>query len=271
MKVLATGASGATAGLVVPALVARGIQVRALVHDPAKADVPRAQGADEVVVGDLSQRSSVDEVVRGVDGVFLITPAFHPKATQMGLDVVDAAARAGVSKIVYSGVYHPSLPLVNHAGTRPIEQALYRADLSFTVLQPAMFMQGLAGAWQEALNSGTVTMPWSQHSAMTYVDYRDVAEVVAIAFAGDALDNGTFELAAQGGVDRVRLAALIGKIAGRSVTAADPTDGQPSGMSEGLIAMFHDYDRYGFHGGTTWCCAASCSASRAPWPPTSPS
>ncbi len=32
---------------------------------------------------------------------------------------------------------------------------------------------------------------------MTFVDYRDVAEVAAIAFSSDDLVNGTFELASR--------------------------------------------------------------------------
>jgi uncharacterized protein YbjT (DUF2867 family) len=50
--VLAVGATGQFAGLVVPALAAKGVQVRALVHDPAKADRVRELGADEAVAGD---------------------------------------------------------------------------------------------------------------------------------------------------------------------------------------------------------------------------
>lgn len=36
MRILATGATGRFAGLVVSALVNRGLEVRALVHDPDK-------------------------------------------------------------------------------------------------------------------------------------------------------------------------------------------------------------------------------------------
>ncbi len=248
MKVLAIGATGAYAGLVVPALVARGIDVRALVHDPAKADVPRARGAREIIQGDLGDSASLDAAMEGVDGVFLITPAFAPDATGLGLSAVAAAVRAGVGKVVYSGVYHPSLSLVNHASTRPIEEALYRSDLAFVVLQPAMFLQGLAGAYQQALQSGTVVMPWSKRSRMTYVDYRDVADVAATGFATDTLDHGTFELAAPGTYDRVQVAALMSEVAGRELTAED-LDAVPPGQPAGLTAMFRDYDRYGFHGG----------------------
>lgn len=91
-------------------------------------------------------------------------------------------------------------------------------------------------------------MPWSKRARMTHVDYRDVADVVATAFAEDTLDHGTFELAAPGTHDRVQVAALMSAAAGRTLTAEDP-DALPPGQPEGLTAMFRDYDRYGFHGG----------------------
>jgi uncharacterized protein YbjT (DUF2867 family) len=52
--------------------------VRALVHDPAKADRVRELGADEAVAGDLRDRASIDAALTGVDAVFHVTPAFAP-------------------------------------------------------------------------------------------------------------------------------------------------------------------------------------------------
>jgi uncharacterized protein YbjT (DUF2867 family) len=123
-KVLTTGATGKYAGLVVPATRRRGLDVRAMVHDQAKADVAVRNGASETVQADLADPASLRAALDGVDGVFLITPAFHPDATAMGLNMVEAAVAAGVGRLVYNGVYHPSLSLLNHAGTRPIEEAI---------------------------------------------------------------------------------------------------------------------------------------------------
>ncbi|MGH3320726.1 MAG: NmrA family NAD(P)-binding protein [Streptosporangiaceae bacterium] len=250
MKVLAVGATGKFAGLVVPALARRGVEVRALIHDPAKADTAIAGGAAETVRADLRDPDSLRAAASGVEGVFHITPAFAPDAETLGLNMVRACVDAGVRKFVYSGVYHPSLSLVNHASTRPIEEALYESDLAFTVLQPAMFLQGLDDAYRGAVRTGRLTMPWSKSSKMTYVDYRDVAEVVAIAMTGDALDHGTFELAAGGMLDRIELAALMSTASGRDIVAVDPDAApRPQGLPPGLIAMFEAYDRHGFHGG----------------------
>ncbi len=249
MTVLAVGATGHFAHLVVPALKARGLRVRALVRDPGKADEARANGADEVVVADLDDRASLDPAVEGCDGVFHLNPAFAPTGTAMGLAMVDAAQRSGsVSRFVFSGVYHPSLSLDNHASTRPVEEALYGSDLAFTVLQPAMFLQGLGVA--DAVATGRLAAPWSRHSRMSYVDYRDVAEVAATALATNELAHGTFELCSAGMWDRVTVAELITAVAGHPVQAEQVDPAVPPGpMGDGLRAMFAEYDDHGFHGG----------------------
>ena len=68
-------------------------------------------------------------------------------------------------------------------------------------------------------------MPYPKDSAMTFVDYRDVAEAAAIAFTTEDLVNGTFELAAGGMVTRTELAALMTRYARREITAQDADPG----------------------------------------------
>jgi uncharacterized protein YbjT (DUF2867 family) len=90
---------------------------------------------------------------------------------------------------------------------------------------------------------------------MTFVDYRDVADVAAIACAGDDLIGGTFELAAGGMVTRSEIAAVMSRHTGRTVVAMDVDPdvalaGMPTGqLRDGLSAMFADYTAHGFHGG----------------------
>jgi uncharacterized protein YbjT (DUF2867 family) len=236
-------------------LVRAGLQVRALVHNPDKAEQLADTGVTETVAGDLRDSDSMRAALDGMDGVFLVLPAFAPDTAELGTTMVAAAQAAGVERVVFSGVYHPSLSLVNHADTRPIEEALYNSDLEFTVLQPAMFMQGLASGWSSAVRDGVFAMPYSKDSAMTFVDYRDVADVAAIAFASDRLVNGTFELASGGTFTRAELASLMSRHAGREVAAIDvepdvALKGMPSGpMRDGLMAMFGAYTAHGFHGG----------------------
>lgn len=258
MKVLMVGATGGNAGLVLPELEKRGVTVRALVRDESKADAAQRAGADETVVGDLQDSASLRDAAEGVDGVFHINPAFAPDEAGMGVAMVEAARDAGVRKFVFSGVYHPSISrMVNHAAKQPVEEALYESKMDFTILQPAMFMQNLAGAWGAIVESGKFVMPYSKRAKVSYVDYRDVAEVAALAMTGDELSYGTFELSASGMVDRVTMAEMASEALGRTVVADElspqewaSNSGMPEGpMRDGLVRMMTHYDEHGFPGG----------------------
>ena len=257
MKVLAVGATGKFAGLVVPELIKRGATVRALVHDDSKSEEARRQGAAETAVGNLEDPASLASAVSGVDGIFHIGPGFAPHEAEMGINLVKAAKNAGVRKFVFSGVIHPSLPLTNHQAKQPVEQALYESGLAFTILQPAMFMQNLAGSWKTIVETGRFALPYSVATRACYVDYRDVAETAALALTTDRLDFGTFELSAPGMISRVDLAALISEALGRKIEAANlPFESWaeqahiPAGpLREGFKRMYADYDQFGFPGG----------------------
>lgn len=258
MRVLAVGAAGSSAGMVVPALVRRGIEVRGLVHDEAKREDAVRDGASEVVVADLGDVDALARAAEGMDGVFGIIPVFAQDEGSLGVNIVQAAARAGAHKVVFSSVYHPSLAsLSNHGAKQAAEAALYDSDLDFTILQPAIFMQQIAGLWRLARADGTIAQPWSADARMAYVDYREVAEVAARAFVDDRLSHATFELAAPGMFTRHDLARLMSEALGTSVTAQSPTfeeyadqSGVPAGRTrDGLEAMMAHYDEHGFHGG----------------------
>lgn len=254
MNVLVVGATGRNSGLVVPELTRRGVAVRAMVRRADQKAGALAAGSQEAVVADLRDPASLAAAVDGVDGVFHVNPAFAADEAAMGVSMVRAARAAGVRRFVFSSVYHPSISaMVNHAAKQPVEEALYESGLQFTILQPAMFMQNLAGALPAAARSGVFSMPFSKHAKVCYVDYRDVAEAAALGLTGDTLAYGTFELCAPGMVDRVEIAALMSTALGRTITAEEspPRDPGPDAdaMQQGLARMTRHYDQHGFPGG----------------------
>ncbi|SDT68262.1 Uncharacterized conserved protein YbjT, contains NAD(P)-binding and DUF2867 domains [Mucilaginibacter mallensis] len=256
MKILMIGATGKFAGLVLPQLKKHGHQVTALVQDGNKGKQTLENGADEFVTGDLYDPVTLKNAATGIEGVFHIIPAFN-REVEAGLNMVKAAQEAGVTKFVFSSVYHTSLSLANHAEKRPTEEALYRSNMDYTILQPAMYMQMLQQSWQAAKQSGEIMMPYSKDSKMAYVDYRDVAEAAALAMTDTRLSYGTFELASPGMFSRVDLAELMSKKSGKTIVAKDmPVDEwakevkiPPGELREGLITMNKEYDQYGFSGG----------------------
>lgn len=258
MKVLMIGATGKYASLVVPELKQRGVTIRALVRDKNKVDTARQQGVDEVAIADLRNPESLRTAAAGVDGVFHINPALAPDEAEMGVAMVEAAKAAGVRKFVFSGVIHPSLSkLSNHAAKCPVEAALYESGMEFTVLQPTRFMQqNLERDWNVVVEQGHFSLPYSKHLKAAYVDYRDVAEVAALALTGDKLDYGTFELCAPDLVSRVDIAAIVSETIGQTIEAGELSFDEwvrvahiPEGtFREGLRQLYTYYDKYEFLG-----------------------
>ena len=258
MKVLMVGATGKFASMVLPELKKRSVIVRALIRDESKSTLTKSLGADEIAIGDLDDPASLREAAAGVDGVFHIGPGFSPNEAEQGVAMVEAATSAGVQRFVFSGVIHPSISkMVNHRAKQPVEEALFESGLNFTILQPTMFMQNLEASWKGILAEGKFALPYSVEKKASYVDYRDVAEVAALAFTSDALAFGTFELCAPGMLNRIEFAALMTHALGRTIEAAEiPFDDfaqkahLPEGpLREGIKRMYADYNEFGFPGG----------------------
>lgn len=257
MRVLMVGATGRHAHWVLRELKQRGVEVRALVRDADRARAARDNGADETVVGDLTRPDSLTAAVDGTEGVFHIGPAHSAGEAQMGLALVDAAKAAGVRKFVFSGVIHPSISaMTNHAAAKlPVEDALYSSELDFTVLQPARFMQNFEQSWADIVDNGRLAQPYSLSSKMCSVDYRDVAEVAALAMTGTELSYGTFELSAPGMQDTYQTAEILSEVLGRPIEAVRmPLEEFASRLPEGpfrdgMLRMMAHYDRHGLPGG----------------------
>jgi uncharacterized protein YbjT (DUF2867 family) len=260
MRVLMVGATGRHAHLVLRELTKRGVVVRALVRNQERAQVARDNGAEETVIGDLTEPASLTEAAAGMDGVFHIGPAHSAGEADMGLAMVTAARAAGVRKFVFSGVIHPSISaMTNHAAAKlPVEEALYSSELDFTVLHPARFMQNFERSWNDIVEHDRLAQPYSLSAKMCSVDYRDVAEVAAIAMTGGELSElsyGTFELCAPGMQDTYDTAAILTEVLGRPITAVQiPLDQFASQLPEGpfrdgMTRMMAHYDRHGLPGG----------------------
>jgi uncharacterized protein YbjT (DUF2867 family) len=255
--ILAVGAAGAFAGLVVPELAKRGASVRGLVRDSRQAEAVRKRGAGDVAIGDLRDRASLDAALKGVDSVFYIAPAFMPNEAEVGKGMVAAAKEAGVRRFVFSSVIDPSISaLVNHSAKAPVEEAIIESGMEYALLQPTLFVQGIARSWPTVLQTGVFAEPWSTETRFTRVDYRDVAEVAAIALTEERLLYGTYQLCAEGNLNRNEVAALMGEVLGRTIEAGvlnRPQSGGPARSSRDeasapMTVMFEWYDKRGLLG-----------------------
>lgn len=220
--VLVVGATGKFARMIVPELRRRNVVVRALVRDEAGAAVARSLGVTEIALGDLRDTESLTRAMPGVDGIFHIGPAFTSDEAAMGVALVEAAQQSSVRKFVFSSVIQPTnTRLANHASKIPVENALYSSRLEYTILHPANFMQNIGLAWPSIRDHACFGEPFPKNTRIARVDYRDVAEIAAVALTDDRLAYATLELCA-GMFSRMDIVAALSEALGYPVAALQP-------------------------------------------------
>jgi uncharacterized protein YbjT (DUF2867 family) len=257
--VLVVGGGGKFAGLVTTALAKRGVRVRAMIRNSDGAKRALALGAAETVVADLGDSASLAHAVSGCAGVFHIGPAFLPYEAQAGWAMIDVAKAAGVKRFIYSSAMHISAAdMVNHEVKRQVESRLIESGLDYTILQPARYMQGVLLAWRGIAERGIFADAFSADSKVAFVDFKDVAEVAAICMTQPGYGRASFELCADGSLDRHEVAAIMSRVLGRHVGVDTiPIESylgflpQQPYLIDGLRRMFAFYERSGFPGGNS--------------------
>jgi len=178
MTILVFGATGTIGRHVVAQLVDRGVAVRTLVRDPAKADF--GPGV-EVVQGDLLDPDSLRSAFTGVSAFFLLNAVTPDEFTQ-ALIALNVARAAGVERVVYLSVIHSDrfVNVPHFAGKSGVERMLEQMGFSATILRPAYFMNNELTIKDAVLSYGVYPMPIGS-LGLAMVDPRDIAEVAAIA------------------------------------------------------------------------------------------
>jgi uncharacterized protein YbjT (DUF2867 family) len=247
-KILAFGATGPIAGLVLSELARRQSFVRAFIRREEQRAAVRERGASEIAIGDLRDGRSIADGLHGMDAVFYIAPVHLLDQAELGVRLIAQAANAGVQRFVFSSVIHPVLGLSNHAAKVPVEEALVDSGMEFVILHPGIFYQNFATAWRGIIERRQLAEPWSSETRHSRVDYRDVAEVAAVALLENRLTNGTFELCAEGPLNRREIAAMLSDITGHEVEARTGDPSAFGSKAEGLRPMIEHYNRHGLVG-----------------------
>ncbi|WP_025034817.1 SDR family oxidoreductase [Bradyrhizobium sp. DOA9] len=177
MTILVTGATGTIGRNVVEQLVKRGADVRALVRNPEKANLPAGVA---VAKGDLLDVDSLRAALSGVSTLFLLNAVVPDEFTQ-ALTALNLAREAGIERFVYLSVIHSDryVNVPHFAGKFGVERMIEQMGLKATILRPAYFMNNELMIKDAVTAYGVYPMPIGS-KGLAMIDARDIGEIAAI-------------------------------------------------------------------------------------------
>jgi uncharacterized protein YbjT (DUF2867 family) len=214
--ILVTGASGFVGGHTVPALLAAGHRVVALIRSPASGErvLARLPAADRVAVelrkGDITRPETLESAMTGVDAVVhLVALARDLNGgrdlrrinTEGTRAVVAAMSSTGVRRLVHMGALGVvDDPRLHYASSKAAAEALVAASgLDWTILKPSLqfgpgdgFFNIIAGLVR--ISPGVVPVPGDGMSRFQPIHAGDVAAVVVRSLADPGTVGQVFEL-----------------------------------------------------------------------------
>ncbi|MHB1119318.1 MAG: SDR family oxidoreductase [Bellilinea sp.] len=258
--ILVTGAAGKTGRAVIKALLPYGEPVRALVRHTSQAEELRRGGVHQAIAGDMRNPSDLNRAYSGVRAAYHICSNMNPDEIQIGQNAIEAAKNAGLQHFVYHSVLHPQVQSMPHHWNKlQVEALLFESGLTYTIMQPAAYMQNVLGYWSKIQAEGVYAVPYSNEARFSLVDLEDVALAVArVIHESGQHDYAIYELCGTQVLSNADIARLVGTVIGRFVNAValDQAEWEKNARSQGmsdfavttLMNMFEYYDHFGFIG-----------------------
>jgi NAD(P)H dehydrogenase (quinone) len=133
--------------------------------------------------------------------------------------VVEAAARAGVERIVYTSFldHLPASPfsfaLIHH----DTEEQLRASALQWTILRPSQYAELLFPGVENAIKTGTLATP-SGDGRVGFITRADIARAAAAVAAGEGHAGRIYELTGPDPLSQRDVAAILGRVSGKPVS-----------------------------------------------------
>jgi uncharacterized protein YbjT (DUF2867 family) len=216
--ILVTGATGMFGSRVVRETLARGAEVRALVHSPAKAG--QLSAGAEVAVGDLDVPKSLGEAFAGVDTAFIVSPLDERIATREE-NALRAAQEAGVRRVVklYGCVRHHGDPL--DALHLTSIDAIRNSGMDWALVSPSSVMDTSVLDQVEAIRQFDCLFGAAGNGRVGLVAADDVARAAAVVLTERDEQGANYELTGPAALSMAEMAAVLSEVLGRTITYRD--------------------------------------------------
>lgn len=247
MTIAITGATGQLGQLVVASLKQRvpADQIVALVRSPEKA----ADLGVEARAFDYNEPpKTLASALAGVETLLLISGNEVGRRAPQHRNVIAAAERAGVRRVVYTSVLRADTsPLDLAADHRATEADLKTSGVPYTILRNGWYTANYTGSIPGALAGGALlgSAGEGRISSATRADY---AEAAAAVLAGVGHEGRTYELAGDDAFTLADLAAELSRQTGREIPYRDLPEAEYAqvltgfGLPEGFARALAHYD-----------------------------
>ena len=219
-KLLITGATGATGGGAIDALLKLNYPLRALVHKKdARSERLAAKGV-EIVEGDLSDFESVSRAMKGISRAYFVYPIQVPGILEATAFFAQAAIEEGVTTIVNMSQISAQRSAKSHASQNHwiAERVLDRSGIAVTHLRPTLFAEWLMYLSQVIREKSIVPLGFGD-AVYAPVASEDLGRVIAAILDEPAEHAGrTYALYGPTQLSQQDVAAILSEVVGRTIT-----------------------------------------------------
>jgi NAD(P)H dehydrogenase (quinone) len=237
MSIVITGATGQLGRLVVADLLARGTapgDIAAAVRDAGKAADLAALGVD-VRIADYERPETLKTAFEPGDKVLLISSSSADSRAAHHFAAVDAAARAGVALLAYTGILGgPYADLMMAEPHQVTEAHILASGLPYVFLRNGWYHENYTGHLGAMLGLDTSPRPYqwpvvepgaflgnAGSGRIASAARADYAEAAAVILTGDGHAGRAYELSGETAWSLAEYAAVVTEVAGRPLEYRD--------------------------------------------------
>jgi NAD(P)H dehydrogenase (quinone) len=230
-----TGVTGQIGGKVAARLAKLGVAQRLIARDPAH--VPHLPGAEIVQSSSYGDAAAMRRALVGVETLFLVSardsfgvaqmaakngvlpPAYD--RLQQQLSAVDAAAAAGVKRIVYLSIMNaaPQATFILAHDHYHTEQHIRSLGIPFVFLRPALYMDNVP----QSVSADYVIRVPSGEGRAAWVIRDDIADVIVSVLTGRGHDGRVYDITGPEALTMAETAEKLSLVTGKKITYQSQT------------------------------------------------
>ena len=213
------GATGGLGGRIASRLAERGVEQRLIARDPARA--PSLPGADVVRGGDYDDGEAMRRAFDGVDVLFLPSAAEHPDRVSLHRAAVDAAAAAGVGRLVYTSFVGaaPDATFTFGRDHFHTEEHIRASGVGYTFLRDSLYLEYVPFF---ASAEGVIRGP-AGSGRVGAVARDDIADVAVAALLDDEHEGRAYQVTGREAITLAEAAEILTRHTGREVRYVEET------------------------------------------------